>query len=232
MADRNWVLISSVLVSSFPVAGNASAVINIPAITGPASPSYRGATNTTWFGWSSGTFDGSTDDGRLDNPAPTLGTTTAGVGLVQTDPAATIVSSSNNIYSGFGFPLAFSISAPTDGNVGAGFTTIIVQGRAAFGAFGDAFSFGNVGGDAAELVVGINAAAAGQFFAKYEIPGNAASYLIPVTGGSAVSINNLQVDTYWSSTGYAPDFAVTPEPSTLAAIAGSVGLVGRPRRRV
>jgi hypothetical protein len=222
--------ITSAVIAIAVSASTASAVVSIPALTGPGAPSFRGAADTTWFGWSTGTFDGTPDNNLLDDPAVTVGTTTSGVGLVQNGGAAgSMISSSNNIYTS-GAPLDITITAPTAGTVGTGFTTIIVQGRTAFGPFGSDLTFGTVGGDAAEVVVGTNAAAAGQFFAKYEVPGNAASYAINITGGFNNSFNNLQVDTLWSSTGYATDFAVTPEPATLAAI-GSIGVGALIRRR-
>jgi hypothetical protein len=231
LARSSFVRLIAAAVALSGAVGTVSADINIPTLAGPGAPSFRGAPATTWFGWSTGTFDGTPDNGVLDNPTPTLGTTTAGVGLQQNDPLAVTISGSNNIYSA-GSNLDITITAPTAGTPDSGFTTIIVQGRTAFGPFGTALNFAPVGGDVADVVVGTNAASAGQFFAKYEVPGNVASYAIQITGGSNNSINNLQVDTFWSASGYASDFAITPEPATLAVVASVGGTTLLRRRRV
>lgn len=211
------------------IGASAQAAFNIPTATGPFAPSFRGDSAATYFGWSSGTFDGTPDNELIDSPPPTLpvgGPFPPGVNLVQ-NHGDDILSSTNNIYTG-GFTLDLTITAPTAGTPSTGFTTLIVQGKTAFGAFGSLPVFAPVEGVSPSFVVGLNATAADQFFVKYEVPGNAATYDINVTGGQALSINTLTVDTYWSANGYAPDLAVVPEPASLAAL--SLMAVARRRR--
>jgi hypothetical protein len=195
------------------------APFEINSSAGLFAPSFRGGSNTTWFGWGPGTFDGAPNDELIDSPAPSLGTTTAGVSFSQLD-ANDYLSGSNNIYSG-GFSLNLAIGVPTDGTAGTGLTTIIVQGRTIFGGYptgdnGNDLTFGAVSGVNATYVQGTNTAAQGQFFAKYEIPGNAASYTVNIpASASPVSIAELQVDTLWSASSFAGDTAIVPEPATM-----------------
>lgn len=218
-------IVSSVVLFSLASAASA-ATFSIPAANGILTPTFRNQPNTTYFGWGSGSFDGATDNELIDSPATTLGGA-AGAKLVQ-NHALDILSSTNNIYTG-GNTLDLTITSPTAGTVGTGFTTLILQGKAAFGAFGTDPVFPSVNGVAPSAVVGTNATGAGQFWAKYELPGNAATYDVQLTGGVALSINTLTVDTLWSATGYSADVAVVPEPSLLGAVAGACLLVSRRR---
>jgi hypothetical protein len=208
------------------------APFEINSSAGLFAPSFRGGSNTTWFGWGPGTFDGAPNDELIDSPAPNLGTTTAGVSFGQLD-ANDYLSGSNNIYSG-GFSLNLVIGVPTAGTPGSGFTTIIVQGRTIFGGYptgdyGNDLTFGPVSGVNPTYVQGTNMAAQGQFFAKYEIPGNAASYTVNIpASASPVSIAELQVDTQWSAAGFAGDSAIIPEPATILLMA--IGLIPLARR--
>lgn len=204
-----------------------ASVFSIPAGTGLFTPSFRGQANTTFFGWGPGSFDGTTDNELIDSPPTTLGGA-AGANLVQ-NHTLDILASSNNIYTG-GNTLDITITAPADGVVGTGFTTLIVQGKTAFGPFGSDPVFDLVEGVLADVVVATNAANAGQFFAKYQIPGNVAAYDIRITGGTFLSLNTLIVDTLWSPNGYAPDIAVVPEPATLGLLAGAGWFLRRHRR--
>jgi hypothetical protein len=217
---------------------SAQAAFVISASPGPFVPSFRDpagmdAGNTTWFGWGSGSFDGSTDNELIDNPLPTLGTGGLNGTLAQVG-ALDILSSSNNIYVGTAQPEALLLGVPTNGTVGTGFTTLIIQGRTAFGAYNTDMlpSFGAINGILPTGVTGVNSTTAGQFFVKYELPGNAASYSIPINlpGGNGISINQLVVDTQWSANGFAADLALVPEP-TGAALLLLAGLsLGRRRR--
>jgi hypothetical protein len=203
------------------------APFEINSSAGLFAPSFRGGSNTTWFGWAPGTFDGAPNDELIDSPAPNLGTTTVGVSFGQLD-ANDYLSGSNNIYSG-GFSLNLAIGVPTAGTPGSGFTTIILQGRTIFGGYptgdnGNDLTFGPVSGVNATYVQGTNTATQGQFFAKYEIPGNAASYTVNIpASANAFSIAELQVDTQWSASGFAGDIAVVPEPATILLMA--IGII-------
>ena len=49
--------------------------------------------------------------------------------------------------------------------------------------------------------------------------------------GSVVSVTDLTVDTLYSGTGYAPDLAIVPEPSSfLLSLGAGLGLIVRRRR--
>jgi len=210
----------------------ASAQFVINESTRLFDPSFRGLANTTWFGWGSGSFDGASNNELIDNPATTIGIATAGVSLTQST-AFDILSSGNNIYTSTAGATDLLLALPTSGTLGLGFTTIIVQGKTAFGGFGIAPAFGTIAGVSSVFEIGNNATASGQFWAKYEIAGNLSSYNLAITlaAESFTSIAELEVDTYWSATGFAADIAVVPEPSALALVGlGSFALFGLKRR--
>lgn len=210
-------------------------------------PSFRDGADadggqTTAFGWglSGGRFDGATDDDNIDAPPVNFSPGGLNGTLVQV-PANTegdggpsdILAGSNNIYASPGGAV-LNLEVPINGPAGAGFTTIIVQGRTAFGAYPEIVDsiFGAVGGVDPIFVEGLNALGQGQFWAKYELSGNAGSYTIPMTlpAGSSISIAELKVDTVFSDSGFAADFAVVPEPSSLLFLAAAGALAGRRRR--
>ena len=211
-------------------------------------PSFRDGADvdggqTTVFGWglTGGRFDGVTEDDTIDEPPVNFSPSGLNGTLVQVPAntegdggASDILAGSNNIYASPGGAV-LNLDVPINGTVGAGFTTIIVQGRTAFGAYPETVDsmFGNVGGVDPIFVEGLNALGQGQFWAKYELPGNAGAYTIPMTlpAGSSISIAELKVDTVFSENGFAADFAVVPEPSgALLILAGAVGLAARRRR--
>jgi hypothetical protein len=215
-------------------------------------PSFRGEENSTWFGWGEGSFFTTPAAGsrrRLDNPAPTVGNIglADGVQFYQlnwTDTAAEVIGSgSNNLYKGgLGAgtkpEVSLTLSAPTLGQPGSGFTTIIIQGTSlSSGTMGpaDGFlinqpSFGSINGVAPEFLMGATFDSRAQFWVKYELTGNQSVYDIPIylppTENSApVNIAGLTVDTYWSATGFASDFAVIPESSTWLLIGLGMGVL-------
>lgn len=215
----------------------ASAQFVINSSSGLFDPSFRGAANTTWFGWGSGKFDGLTNNELIDNPAPSFGTTTLGVSFTQST-AFDILSSGNNIYTAGAPATDLLLTIPTSGTPGSGFTTLIIQGKTAFGSFGIAPAFADIAGVSATFELGMNAglpAPSGQFWAKYEIAGNLSSYDLAITlaENSNTSIAELEVDTFWSATGFSTDVAVVPEPTALALLGlGSfAGLVLKKRAR-
>lgn len=187
--------------------------------SGLFDPSFRGAANTAWFGWGSGKFDGLTNNELIDNPAPSFGTTPLGVSFTQST-AFDILSSGNNIYTGAAGATDLLLAIPTSGTPGSGFTTLIIQGKTAFGSYGVAPAFGDIAGVSASYAQGNNLLGAGQFWAKYEIVGNHSSYDLAITlaENSNTSIAELEVDTCWSATGFSTDVIVVPEPSALALL--------------
>lgn len=233
-------------------ASPASAAFVIQGSNGIFTPSFRGGSNTTSFGWSSGTWDGNPPlaEGDPDitpdivNGTPSINPASGG-SLVQSG-AGDIVSGSNNIYTSVNAvnALGLQLSIPTAGTPGpAGFTTIIVQGFGLSGnLFGfaealDGFGFGAINGIQPEYVIGRNADGRGQWWAKWELPGNAASYAVDVIGkegypgGSVLSVTDMRVDTWFSGSGFAPDVAVVPEPSALLLSTSGLALVFRRRRK-
>lgn len=230
---------------------SASAALVITGSSGIFTPSFRGGSNATHFGWSNGSWDGNPPlvEGDPDvtpdvvNATPSINPTSGGM-LVQSVPGD-IVSGSNNIYTSVAGAnaLGLQLVIPTAGTPGAaGFTTIIAQGFGLSGnLFGftealDGFGFGAILGIQPEYVIGRNADGRGQWWAKWELPGNAASYTVEVIGkegfpgGSVLSVTDMQVDTWFSESGFAPDVAVVPEPSALLLTFVAAGF-GLSRRR-
>ena len=222
--------------------------------TGLFTPSFRStgiadANATTWFGWQGNLdadpfdnngFDGATNNELIDNPAVLLGAGGRDGSLVQVG-TADILAGSNNVFAGD--PLSNSLEAhltlqiPTNGTVGGGFTTIILQGTGSItGSGATAFPIpGVIAGVSATFISGVNAAGLLQWWARYEVPGNADSYTVDIhlpagANVNPVSIRQLVADTQWSNTGYAQDTVVVPEPSTAALCLG-LSLVGCLRRR-
>lgn len=235
----------------------------ISEATGLFQTSVRADSYANWFGWSSGTFFGSpvplSSSRILNNPAPTLGNIglAQGVGFYQNDRTSTpftlIGSSSGNIYTGNNYGQGkqayATLLVPTLGTPDSGYTTLILQGKTmtADGVYSTAqtlaqnyplFSLNGITPFAYDFVIGPNAANQAQWWAKFEIAGNSASYQIDVVfpggaGTTPISISEMTVDSYWSSSLYAPDTAVVPEPNTMWLLGiGLVGLaLGRPLHR-
>ena len=227
----------------------AQAAFNISTGVGPFAPSFRDSGNldanfTTFWGWGSGSFDGPTNNENIDLPPVTLGIGGFDGTLSQGADLRDIVSSGNSIYTftftSAGNPMNLQFGVPTNGTPGSGFTTIILQGMTMnFGSDttfpDDSFIFPTVGGVSPAVVIGQNNASPfklGQFWAKYEIPGNSASYNIDLgLAANHISISRLEVDTQWSATSYAPDTAVVPEPSAALLVGlGTAAMVLRRRR--
>jgi len=215
----------------------------ISEATGLFQTSVRGDSHGAWFGWSSGTFFGSpvplSSSRILNNPAPTLGTIglADGVSFYQNDrfstPFTLIGASSGNIYTGNNYgqgKQAYgTLLVPTFGTPGNGFTTLILQGKTltADGVYSTPqslaqnyplLSLNGVSPFTYDFVIGPNASNQAQWWAKFEIAGNASSYQIDIVfpggaGTTPISISEMTVDSYWSSSQYAPDTAVVPEPS-------------------
>jgi hypothetical protein len=222
------------------------AVSVISDATGLFTTSFRLGSNTTYFGWSEGQFFGQpvppSTSRILNNPSVSFGNVGVanGVQFFQNDrssPTFVMIGSSvGNIYTGSG-PVGKEASAtlvvPTLGMPGAGFTTIILQGRTiAAGGFssletlvGNFPVFTVAGGGPTEFAIGGNTANQGQWWAKFELPGNSPNIQVDIrfpggSGTTPISIAQMSVDTLWSATGFASDSAV-PEPSSVALILGA-----------
>jgi hypothetical protein len=225
---QSFIILVGLGMLALPANGQTFVIQSSPGLF---TPSFRDNTNadlgnTTWWGWSPGSFDQPVDNELVDNPPVTLGI--GGLdGTLNQVGTNDILSSSNNIYTGSFAGEVLSLGIPTNGTIGTGFTTIIVQGRTAFGGWNvTPGSFADLGGVSPTLVFANNSAGQGQFWAKYEIVGNAAFYSLDWTMPNFTSVAELTVDTQWSSSAYAPDVAVVPEPSTwLLVCAGLITLI-------
>lgn len=201
-------------------------------ISGIVTPSTRGGANTTWFGWE--TFNNI--GGRsvpINDSTPDIGTTTLSGANFQTTTSGVHVLSSGNLYTA-NDSLTEQLTIPTNGTVGSnGFTTIIVQIESAvgFGAFSDTITFGSIGGVDPTVVQALNTknGGTGQIWAKWVVPGNQASYTIPVTGPVGVghfSFDRVLVDTAWSLSSSAGDsmsdaHIVVEQPADTSLVDGA-----------
>jgi hypothetical protein len=244
---RRPLLLLPALVLLLP--GGAQAAFVISSSTSLFTPSFRGAANSTYFGWENGSWDGNADAVPPDAPIPDVIQGTPSInpgsgGLLTQAVPADIVSGSNNLYSSVGQinTLGLQLYIPTAGSVGAaGYTTIIIQGfglnGAMFGAAAlDGFAFGDIEGVAPDYLLAANDAGKGQWWAKWVIPGNAAGYTVDIFGAQygpeplVVSLTDMTVDTWYSPDSGAPDLAVVPEPSALLLSLAGAGLFFRRRR--
>ncbi len=220
------------LLALIPGAGQAANYI-LSEQTALIAPTGRGGANTTYFGWDSFTGNPPTAPNftaPINDSTPDLGSAT-GASIV-TNNTEDHISSSGNYYSSVGTTNE-TITAPTTGTSGSGFTTIIAQGIALFGGFGLGLNFSPVAGVVPSVSQGLNSAGNGQFVAVWEIPGNAASYNFTMSSpadNSHNSFDKIIVDTFWSPATYQGDrFQAVPEPT--AAGLGLLSLLGLALRR-
>lgn len=250
---RPLFLLPALAVALLGSASTASAAYVIYEGTGLFAPSFRGEGSTTYFGWGYGSWDG--------NPPPAVGEPDPSPDIINGTPSINpgglpgtsfltqgtsvdLVSGSNNIYSSVSAinSAGLQLNIPTAGIVGSsGFTTIIIQGSGlsgtmfGFGGALDGFGFGDINGISAEYLITKNQNGTAQWWAKWELPGNQASYTVDINGqygsigGSVLSVTDLQVDTLFSNSGFASDTAIVPEPSS--ALLGLLGAVALLRRR-
>lgn len=200
--------------------------------TGILEPSFRGPGDTTYLGWDEFGIGGFGTP--INNNSPDIGT---GTGSIVTTNGEDHTPISSNYYSFFG-SVAEDITFETAGTPGAGFTTIIIQ-AVSFGQpgpFGSTLLFGNIDSSSPTVLQTVNAAGLAHLWAKYEVPGNEASYGFSLSSDldtdSHVAIDQLVIDTYWSLNGYAPDVAIsTPEPVAACLATLVLGVLGISRRR-
>ena len=232
----------------------ASAAFVVYEGTGLFAPSFRGDAASTYFGWSYGSWDGNPPPavGEPDPSPDTINGTPSinpgglpGTAFLTQGTSVDLVSGSNNIYSSVGAinNAGLQLHIPTAGEVGTdGFTTIIIQGSGLSGAmfgFGgalDGFGFGEINGVSPEYLITRNASGTAQWWAKWELTGNQASYTVDINGqygsqgGTVLSVTDLQVDTLFSESGFALDTAIVPEPSAaLLSLLGAAALLRRRR---
>lgn len=224
-AKRSLLPVLAGAVVAFPAASLA-VTIDISTAFGTVAPDTRGGANSTLVGWDTWD-DGGAGDSVINDNTPELGS-----GVWTTNNNEDHISGSFNFYSGQG-AVNETITFGTNGVVGTGFTTIILQGQTLFGDFGTTLGFTPINGILPGVVQGPNAAGGAQFLARYEIPGNAEEYSVNMVTGpfSFVSFGNFEVDTYWSEAGFSSDTAVVPEPTSGLLALSAAGLFVLRRRR-
>lgn len=220
-------------------------------VTGIVAPATRGNPHTTYFGWEQfNEVPNRPSPNTIDDAKPDIGTTTLSGARFRTlgvndsmnvlQPPVRRISSSGNFYSGSspnGSSLSEQITVPSNGVVGAeGSTTIYLQ----ISSFASQPDIGNptslpnfflaLGGNAPTEVTRtmINSNANGYVFAKWEVPGNAATYTIDITGsgasgGVSFSMDRVVVDTVWS-----PTSATTDVPTTAVVAVDKVETLPTP----
>lgn len=215
-----------------------AAPFDLNTTTNIVVPSFRGAANTTWTGWevwNKDVFDfepdGIPDLEVINDNTPDIGTH---AGSFKTTNNEDHVSGSGNYYAA-GLTVAEEVTFTTPTGGPGGFTTVIVQGVTAFGAWSNDVTFGAIDGVSPTLEVmeltNNNAADAGQFFVKYEIPGTITDPKFTLSADPGhTSIGRFVVDAVWSADGYAADTAVhIPEPTS--AVIALLGIAGTMLRR-
>ena len=207
-------------------AASSAVTIDISSAFGTVAPDTRGGPNSTTAQWDTWAEPGGAS-GVITNRAAEVGS-----GFWTTNNNEDHISNSLNFYSGSG-SVNETITFGTNGVVGTGFTTIILQGQTLFGDFGSTLGFTPIAGVTPGVVQGPNAAGGAQFLARYEIPGNSEEYSVNMVTGpfSFVSFGNFEVDTYWSETGFSSDTAVIPEPTSGLLALSAAGLFILRRRR-
>lgn len=179
--------------------------------TAIVAPSSRGTPNTTYFGWDGFGVTGVT--AVIDDSTPDIGTYTGELARFRTtNEQIHQFVGGGNLYFLSG-TLAEEITVPTEGVVGeSGFTTVFLQiASASSGMGGGSFSdviTTTLDGSAPTLVVQGSGANTALFWAKWEIPGNKATYTIQIDGPPGVphfSFDKVIVDTKFSAYGYVAD---------------------------
>ncbi|MEM7387143.1 MAG: hypothetical protein AAF514_19565 [Verrucomicrobiota bacterium] len=198
----------------------------IPSATDILEPSTRGSAFASHVGWDSFDDDGA-GDMIINDFTPDIG---FGVGALLTLNGEDHISGSGNYYSGGG-SVSEQVAFDTNGVAGSGFTSVIAQGITLFGPFGSQLSFSEINGVSPDVIQLTNAAGKGQFWAKWDLPGNESSYQFEISGGSSTSFDKLVVDSSWSSSGFSSDLAI-PEPSAaLFVLLGFSVFCGLTRHR-
>ena len=174
-------------------------------------PSSRGGANTTFFGWENFGVVGS--PAVIDDSTPDIGSDSSGLARFRTANGQTH-GNGGNLYFFSAGTLKEEVTVPTNGVVGEeGFTTIILQINSASGGMGGGAFAGDIMLDPIEdvtptIVVGGSSVGTAFLWAKWEIPGNKATYTIKIEGEplqAHYSFDRLVVDTKYSAYGYVGD---------------------------
>ncbi|MDB6139343.1 MAG: putative Ig protein [Verrucomicrobiaceae bacterium] len=197
-------------------------VTSLNRANGLLAPSSRGTAKSTYFGWDTFADANGLKVGPINDSTPDVGTTTAGVNFMTNNGGLHYSPNpaSNNFYAADG-PTDETVTVVTNGTVGAtGTTTIIAQAVTSRDDFpsGAPLVFSSINGVAPTVVAQqVNQATKGQVWAKWEIPGNQATYTFTVKGQPSTSFDFFVVDTVWKSSGSQGD-SVTAMPVPLASI--------------
>jgi hypothetical protein len=189
----------------------AAIATNMDQATGIVAPSSRGTAGTTYFGWD--TFGTIGVSAPIDDNTPDIGTYAGTLARFRTTNEETHqFSGGGNLYFLSG-TLAEEVTVPTNGVVGeAGFTTIFLQiASSQSGMGGGTFAADittAINGVPPTLAVQGGSANSAQYWAKWELPGNQATYAITIAGpeGQAhFSFDKVVVDTKFSPYGFVAD---------------------------
>ncbi len=220
-----WVVVAGVVMGMTVVVEGA--VYSLDGVSGVIEVAGRGGAGAVYFGWE--TFN---DAGRrsepIDDVTPDIG---SAVGVrFRTTNGEDHVLGSGNYYLFAGNP-AEEVTVVTAGEVGSGYTTVILQAVTAFDDFPGAWRFGELGGVKPQVVQGRNAVGLGQLWVRYDLVGNEGRYVIPFEAtGPHFSLDRFVVDARWSAEGFEPEMVVVPEPGMGLAGVG-LGWLWLRRRR-
>jgi Putative Ig domain/Ig-like domain CHU_C associated len=192
------------------------------------SISTRGTQGSTYFGWD--TFNDALDRAMpINDTTPDIGTTTVGTNFQTTNTEDHVIDNGDFFFSAGS--LAEQITVPTDGTVGTeGFTSLILQISAipGSGPFPAAIALNSLNDVTPTVVQAVNSAGDGQLWAKWDLPGNQASYTISlsaVANQANFGFDKVIVDSHFSTTAYLPDSAAATLPSITTASALAPRLV-------
>ncbi|MCX6857752.1 MAG: putative Ig domain-containing protein [Verrucomicrobia bacterium] len=225
-----WVKVSN---EANPTGANsAAAVVTVLLVT----PSYahamslsaglfaiteRGTGTSTFFGWD--TFNDVLDRAvPISDSTPDIGTTTVGANFQTTNAEDHVID--NGDLSFTSGTLAEEITVPTIGTIGTeGFTTIVMQIAANPGAgpFPATITLNSLNGLAPTVVQAVNSVGDGQLWAKWNLPGNQASYTITIAGPANQAnfgFDKVTVDTHFSTTAFLPDSVAATPPSITTSL--------------
>ncbi|MEQ1747971.1 MAG: putative Ig domain-containing protein [Prosthecobacter sp.] len=228
-ANPGGALSTAATVTVLPVSPPSAYVMSQNA--GLVAPSSRGLVGTTWFGWEA--FNEPAARAQpIDDSTPDIGTTMVEANFQTTNSQDHVLDNGNLSFTSG--TLAEQITVPTNGTIGSsGFTTLVLQIAAVSGsgAFAAPITLSSINGLAPTVVQGLNSGGDGQLWAKWDLPGNQASYLISISGapGQAnFSFDRVMVDSLYSMDGYLADSMAALPPSITTASPLPVSVIDVP----